>query len=154
MLFFFFLFRHQNIEAFLPSMNKNAAADAFRVSQILGGHVKQFRWMAVLLAVLSLSTMPAFAVAPHAYFSYTQTGFVTYSFNAVASYDQEGPIVSYTWDFGDGESAVTTTPSVTHAFAGDTYVVTLTVKDNTNETNSYSRIIQTCGGYNKPQCMQ
>ena len=44
--------------------------------------------------------------------------------------DGDGPL-TYTWDFGDGSSAETTTPKITHPYEQrDKYAVTLTVKDN------------------------
>jgi len=53
------------------------------------------------------------------------------TFNASASYDINGYIVRYYWDFGDGNVANVTTPVVTHMYAVDkTYTVTLTVTDN------------------------
>jgi PKD repeat protein len=56
-------------------------------------------------------------------------------FDASASYDPDGTIVSYTWNFGDGATASGIT--VTHAYADDgTYTVTLTVTDNDGATAS------------------
>jgi PKD repeat protein len=50
------------------------------------------------------------------------------TFDASGSYD-DGQIVSYFWDFGDGTTA--TGPHVTHTFANEgVYVVVLTVTDN------------------------
>jgi len=62
------------------------------------------------------------------------------------SYDPDGTIVSYTWDFGDGTPAVTVrspTSQVTHSFAtcGD-YTVTLTVTDNDGATATVSQAIR------------
>jgi PKD repeat protein len=55
------------------------------------------------------------------------------SFNASASYDPDGTIVSYLWDFGDGTSA--TGVLVEHGYADDgTYTVTLAVTDNNGAT--------------------
>jgi len=53
--------------------------------------------------------------------------------DSTLSYDPDGTIVSYTWDFGDGTPPVTMRPpstSVTHSYAQcGSYVVTLTVTD-------------------------
>ena len=56
----------------------------------------------------------------------------TVTFNATESYDPDGYIVSYTWDFGDGTPKLTTNDPVTnHTYTafGD-FTVTLTVTDN------------------------
>jgi parallel beta-helix repeat protein len=58
-------------------------------------------------------------------------------FDGSNSYDPDGTIVSYEWDFGDGETA--TGQQVTHRFRGamnesQDYAVTLTVEDNGGAT--------------------
>jgi len=67
----------------------------------------------------------------------------TVIFNASASYDPDGTIVSYTWNFGDGTPPVIETdPIATHVYmAAGNYTVTLTVKDNENLTGSTSKVI-------------
>jgi thermitase len=61
----------------------------------------------------------------------------TVTFDASASYDPDGIIVSYIWDFGDdssGEGNITT-----HLYAdGGTYTVTLTVIDNENMESTFT----------------
>ena len=49
-------------------------------------------------------------------------------FDASDSYDRDGTIVSYEWDFGDGHTA--NTIAADHIFKEGTYTVTLTVTDN------------------------
>jgi len=57
------------------------------------------------------------------------------TFNASSSYDSDGSIVSYYWDFGDGSNSSGVT--VTHAYADNgTYTVTLTVTDDDGATSS------------------
>ncbi len=57
------------------------------------------------------------------------------TFDGSGSYDPDGSIVSYTWDFGDGTTA--TGQTVTHAYADNgVYTVTLTVKDNNGATDT------------------
>jgi C1A family cysteine protease len=53
-------------------------------------------------------------------------------FNAENSFDAEGEIMSYTWDFGDQQTA--TGPAVSHKYTelGE-YTVTLTVTDNSGQ---------------------
>jgi len=62
------------------------------------------------------------------------------TFDASSSYDPDGTIVSYDWDFGDGAKA--SGDVVTHAYssAGD-YTVILTVTDNEGAKNSMSKTI-------------
>jgi PKD repeat protein len=76
---------------------------------------------------------------PIASFTYTPTypevnQIVT--FDASASYDPDGYIVSYTWDFGDSNITTTSNSIITHKYAsyGD-YLVRLTVTDNDGLTD-------------------
>ena len=56
-------------------------------------------------------------------------------FNGGESFDHEGNIVSYVWDLGDGSSK--TGSIITHSYASQgIYPVTLTVTDNSNNTDS------------------
>jgi len=60
-------------------------------------------------------------------------------FNASDSYDLDGTIVSYFWDFGDGINA--TGEVIEHAYVDDgNYTVTLTITDDDSATNSTSAI--------------
>jgi hypothetical protein len=64
-------------------------------------------------------------------------------FNGSDSYDPDGEIVAYVWDFGDGSNA--TGCYVTHRYAlGGTYLVTLTVTDSHNATGVDSCTIIVC----------
>jgi PKD repeat protein len=59
------------------------------------------------------------------------------TFNASGSSDSDGSVVSYAWNFGDGTSDTTTTPSEQHTYAtSGGYQVTLTVTDNDGGTGS------------------
>lgn len=52
-------------------------------------------------------------------------------FDASASASPVGTIVSYAWDFGDGQTAVTTSPFITHTYAAfGVYNVTLIVTNS------------------------
>ncbi|MFO7619424.1 MAG: DUF6359 domain-containing protein [Thermoplasmata archaeon] len=59
------------------------------------------------------------------------------TFNGNESYDQDGEIISYMWDFGDDFTGIGIKPTHTYDLAGD-YVVTLTVTDNDGAANSTS----------------
>jgi PKD repeat protein len=62
------------------------------------------------------------------------------TFNALYSYDPDGTIVGYVWDFGDG--ANDTGMIVYHAYADDgNYTVTLTVTDHDSLNDSYAESI-------------
>lgn len=51
--------------------------------------------------------------------------------NASASTDPDGVVASYQWNFGDGASLVTTTPTVSHVYpASGGYTVTVVAVDN------------------------
>ncbi|MEM3617988.1 MAG: PKD domain-containing protein, partial [Candidatus Bathyarchaeia archaeon] len=64
------------------------------------------------------------------------------TFDASGSYDPDGYIVSYIWNFGDGNITTTSNPVITHEYAafGD-YPVTLTVTDNSGLTDQETATI-------------
>ncbi len=67
----------------------------------------------------------------------------TITFDASASYDHDGTIVTYTWNFGEGNVTVATNPTITHSYSVDgNYTVELTVTDNEGLTGRASAIIQ------------
>lgn len=69
----------------------------------------------------------------------------TVTFDASGSYDANGEITSYTWDFGDG--AIGSGVEVTHTYAQEGYfVITLTVTDDEGETGTVRHAVnvETC----------
>jgi len=63
-------------------------------------------------------------------------------FNASESYDPNGIIVSYAWDFGDGNTTTVTEPTVSHTYSsGGNYTAVLNVTDNDGLWNTFSRVI-------------
>jgi len=68
------------------------------------------------------------------------------TFDASLSYDPDGFIFSYTWDFGDGNTTTLRSSIITHHFSTrGSYNVNLTVKDNPGLTNSTVEPIQVRG---------
>ncbi|WP_344801810.1 PKD domain-containing protein [Microlunatus ginsengisoli] len=78
---------------------------------------------------------------PTAAFSSTVTGLAV-SFDGTGSADSDGSIASYAWDFGDGGTSTSATPSHTFAAAGD-QSVKLTVTDNEGATDSVTKTVTT-----------
>ena len=80
----------------------------------------------------------------------------TIQFDGSGSYDPDGSIVSYSWDFGDGSSGTGVSPTHSYSAPG-TYTVELTVTDNYGLTDSDSGyvVIANCEwisptGFNDP----
>jgi len=81
--------------------------------------------------VLNILPTPSFTASP----LIVNTSEPVY-FNASGSYDLDGNITSYFWDFGDGTNA-TDVILLSHTYINQgTYTVTLTVTDNDNKTAS------------------
>jgi len=80
----------------------------------------------VTITVRESNTLPvaSFAISPSPAFPRQ-----TVRFDAGASYDPDGQIVSYTWDFGDGSTGTGKLASYRYDVQG-TYAVMLTVHDN------------------------
>jgi PKD repeat protein len=68
----------------------------------------------------------------------------TTTFDATDSYDPDGYIIRYEWDFGDGDYVNETNPTTTHAYKTEgTYTATLTVIDNATATQKMMDIFNT-----------
>ena len=57
-----------------------------------------------------------------------------------ASSDRDGTVVAWSWNFGDGTTSTVRHPVKTFAAVGN-FPVTLTVTDNTGQTNSLTRTV-------------
>jgi len=83
---------------------------------------------------------------PTASFAYSPTYPVdndTVTFDASASYDPDGSITTYRWDFGDGNTTTVTTPVIDHVYLMyGNYTVTVTVTDNDGLTDSETQIVE------------
>ena len=66
-------------------------------------------------------------------------------FDASGSFDPDGIIISYVWDFGDGETGSGISPVHVYKEPGE-YTVTLMVTDNNNATYSKSIIVTVASG--------
>ena len=79
-------------------------------------------WIVSWILILSLTV-------PTAVFVYSTVGPQTVRFDATASYDIKGYVVSYLWIFGDNQTG--SDPVVTHIYeAPGNYTVVLYVADN------------------------
>jgi prepilin-type N-terminal cleavage/methylation domain-containing protein len=77
---------------------------------------------------------------PAAQFTHTCTALAC-SFNGSASFDVDGTIEAYQWDFGDGASS-SSGPTTTHTYASaGSYAVSLTVVDDEGATGTQTRIV-------------
>jgi PKD repeat protein len=87
--------------------------------------------------------LPGTGVGVHASFTYSPKAPVIgeeITFDASSSYDTDGYIVSYNWDFGDGSSAQG--PVVTHAYTeAGKHTVTLVVTNSEGLTGSTWRVV-------------
>jgi PKD repeat protein len=85
------------------------------------------------------------SAAPLASFTWSPTypkANETVTFNASSSYDSDGYIVSYIWDFGDGVTNETSNPIITHNFTKNgMYNVNLTVIDNDGLKDSIVQVV-------------
>jgi PKD repeat protein len=63
-------------------------------------------------------------------------------FDASSSFDPDGSIISYRWNFGDGTEISTTNTRITHRFeTPGEYIVTLTVYDNGGDSDNFSATV-------------
>ncbi|MEX2498223.1 MAG: S8 family serine peptidase [Wenzhouxiangellaceae bacterium] len=81
--------------------------------------------------------------APTASFTFNCTELAC-DFDGSGSSDSDGTIASYSWSFGDGNSATGVTASNTYANDGS-YTVTLTVTDDAGATGSSSQTVTVSG---------
>ncbi|MEZ4828339.1 MAG: PKD domain-containing protein [Bacteroidia bacterium] len=75
---------------------------------------------------------------------------MVFDFDGNSSYDTNGPIQSWSWDFGDGNTGVGPTPYHVYYTSGF-YTVTLTVTDSAGNTDDYSRNVSVYCGNSAPE---
>ena len=100
------------------------------------------------VSVLTYNPGPGCGAPPVASFYYrASTTFV--DFNASGSYDPDGSIISYSWDFGDATTGSGVTVSHIYPYEGN-FLVTLTVTDNSGKTGQSAQYVNAssdpCGG--------
>jgi len=84
--------------------------------------------------VASFTATPSTGIAP-----------LAVSFDASASSDPNGDSLSYSWDFGNSQTATSARPSTIYTTVGS-YLVTLTVSDGTNTSTVVSKTITVTDG--------
>jgi PKD repeat protein len=94
------------------------------------------------------ATIIPVAGAPVAQFSYSPTTPAVgtmIQFNASSSFDAGGTIVSYEWNWGDGDPVATGVTEDHDYLAAGTYFVTLTVTDNSGLRTTITRPVTVVG---------
>jgi PKD repeat protein len=83
--------------------------------------------------------------APHAFFTVTPqcaTPNTTMTFDATGTTDSDSTVTAYHWDFDDGTTVDTATPTTTHSYTGEgTYTARLTASDGSATSDGWERII-------------
>ena len=86
--------------------------------------------------IVSVAAQPNLAPIASASASPTSGSAPLYvSFSSAGSYDPDGGIMTYQWNFGDGSSVISANPTNTYSSAG-IYTATLTVTDDLGATDS------------------
>ena len=96
------------------------------------------------LNTVSISDAAGTNTPPTASFTYTQDG-DTFTFDASGSFDSDGSITEYKWDFGDGTVGTGVTANFQNELA-TSFFATLTAVDNAGGVAIYRQPIQTTGG--------
>jgi PKD repeat protein len=91
----------------------------------------------LLIAFVGVGIKGGLPVASFTYSPENPIANETVTFNASETYDPDGYIVSYEWNFGDGIITNETNPVTTHIYdKAGYYTVKLTVTDNASITNT------------------
>lgn len=107
--------------------------------------VRTAGWPGGNLAVTMEEVIVGGNIAPIAQFTKTLVVNRTYSVNST-SYDPDGTIVTYDWDWGDGTAHGSTSTPGNHTYATDgSKTITLTVTDNLGATHFYQQTFTVAG---------
>ena len=95
--------------------------------------------------VITLPVLPPLDIPPVANFTFTPRSPIVgqqVSFNGTLSFDPDGFVALWIWNFGDGFTVVSSSPFANHSyFNSGNYTVTLTVQDNAGLASSKSETI-------------
>ena len=122
-----------NVSTYTDSSVTSGTTYRYRVVAYNAGGYSPYSNIASIVA--GVSNQPPVAVASANPTSGTAP--LTVNFSSTGSYDPDGTIASYSWNFGDGGNSTAANPSHTYTSAG-TYTATLTVTDNAGATASAS----------------
>ena len=130
-----------------PAERSNLTPGSHSVEVSLAGYHTETRQATVVAGQtttvqIALTPIPANA-PPVANFTYTPPSLIpgdVVQFNATASYDPDGTIVSYAWEFDDGSTGSGMAPSHQYMVNGD-YTVSLAVTDNEGGTTTYQTVV-------------
>ena len=61
---------------------------------------------------------------------------LTVNFSGTGSSDPDGDPLTFLWDFGDGQTATTSSPTASHEYAAGNYTASLRVRDSNNATSA------------------
>ncbi|MEZ4987001.1 MAG: PQQ-dependent sugar dehydrogenase [Saprospiraceae bacterium] len=112
-------------------LNVNPLDNSLVITDIYSGTIRRISFGGNLPPIANASATPSFGTAP-----------LTVSFSSAGSYDPDGSITSYSWNFGDGTSSTQANP--THVYTGvgqSSFTATLTVSDAFGFTDSKSVVI-------------
>ncbi|WP_196139567.1 S8 family serine peptidase [Aliikangiella sp. G2MR2-5] len=100
----------------------------------------------IIDAAAALQSLDGGNQAPEANFNYTASG-LNVSFTD-ASTDNDGSLISWSWDFGDGNTSSEQNPTHLYASSGN-YVVVLTVSDDQGASDSATQTVSLNDGNNQ-----
>lgn len=127
----------------------NVNHGSYYITASLAGYIRETKSISVFentvvnFVLEKEEVQPPLNQPPVADFSYT-TSELTVTFTDL-SYDTDGSVVAWAWNFGDGGTSNAQHPVHTYAAAG-TYTVTLTVSDNEGATDTASQAVTVAEG--------
>ncbi len=96
---------------------------------------------------VTVTSIPVTNLPPTSVISVPTCTLLSCTFNGSTSTDTDGTILSYAWNFGDGQTGTGPTPAHVYATPG-TYAITLTVTDDDGATGFASRSLVVTNGAN------